>query len=95
MEGDALRHPFAAVIDGADLTSPDSPDADALHEAGCDDALPASSAGLQRAIFDREAPNFAAAVASAITATEPSIPGARVTAAGRLDPAEAPVPHSA
>jgi hypothetical protein len=95
MGGDAVRHSFAVVIDGVDLTSPDSPDADAFHEAGGDDALPASSAGVQRAVFDREAPGFAAAVASAITAVESGIPGARVTAAGRLDPAGAPVPHSA
>jgi hypothetical protein len=95
MGGDAVRHPFAVVINGADLTSPGSPDADALYEAGCDDALLTSSAGVQRAIVDREAPSFAAAVASAITAIEPGIPGARVTAAGRLYPAGAPVPHSA
>jgi hypothetical protein len=94
MGGDAVRHSFAVVIDGVDLTSPDSPDADVLYEAGCDDALLGSSAGVQRAVFDREAPGFAAAVASVITAVESGIPGARVTAAGRLDPAGAPVPHS-
>jgi len=90
-----VRHWFAVVIGGVDLISPDSPDADALYEAGCDDALLTSSAGVQRAIFDREAPSFATAVASAITAIESSIPGARVTAVERLDPAEAPLPHSA
>jgi hypothetical protein len=63
------------------------PDADVLYEAGC--------AGVQRAVFDREAASFAAAVASAITAIESSIPGARVTAAGRLGPAEAPLPRPA
>lgn len=83
-----MQHSFAVVIDGVDLTSPDSPDADVLYEAGCDDALLTSSAGVQRA-------SFAAAVASAITAIESSIPGARVTAVERLGPAEAPVPHSA
>jgi len=87
---------FAVVIDGADLTGPDSPDADALYEAGCDDALLTSAAGTQRAIFDREAPSFAAAVASAIAAVESSIPGARVVAVERLDRAgAAPLPHSA
>lgn len=87
---------FAVVIDGADLTGPDSPHADALFEAGCDDALLTSSSGIQRAIFDREAPSFAAAVASAITAIETGIPGARVTAVERLDPAGASaLPHSA
>jgi len=82
-----VRHPFAAVIDGVDLTSPDSPDADAWCEAGRDDALLPGSAGVQRAVFGREAPGFAAAVASAITAIESGIPGARVTAVERLDPA--------
>jgi hypothetical protein len=65
-------HSFAVVIDGVDLASPESPDADALYEAGCDDALLVSDAGVQRAMFDREAPSFAEAVASAITAIETS-----------------------
>ena len=46
-----MIHSFAVVIDGVDLTSPDSGDADALYEAGGDDALLTSSAGVQRAIF--------------------------------------------
>jgi hypothetical protein len=54
-----VKHSFAVVIDGVDVTSPDSLDADALSEAGCDDALPTSSSGMQRVIFDREAPSFA------------------------------------
>ena len=91
-----MIHSFAVVIDGADLTSPESPDSDALYEAGCDDALLTSSSGVQRAIFDREAASFAAAVASAITAVESAIPGARVVAVERLDRAgAAPLPHSA
>ncbi len=91
-----MIHSFAVVIDGVDLTSPDSPDADALYEADCDDALLTGAAGVQQAIFDREAPSFAAAVASAITAIESSIPGARVVAVERLDRADAaPLPHSA
>jgi hypothetical protein len=95
MRGDAVQHSFAVVIDGVDVTSPASPDADALYEAGCDDALLTSSAGVQRAVFDREAPSFAAAVAGAITAIESSIPGARVMAVERLDPAGAPLPRPA
>lgn len=90
-----MQHSFAVVIDGVDLTCPDSPDADVLYEAGCDDALLTSSADVQRAVFDREAPSFAAAVASAITAIESGIPGARVTAVERLGPAGAPLPHLA
>lgn len=91
-----MIHSFTIVIDGVDLTTLDSPDADALYEAGCDDALLTSSGGVQQAVFDREAPSFAAAVASAITAIEGSIPGARVTNIERLDPADAaPLPRSA
>ena len=91
-----MIYSFAVVIDGVDLTGPDSPHADALYEAGCDDALLTSSAGVQRAIFDREAASFAAAVASAITAIEASVPGARVVTVERLDSADpTPLPHSA
>ncbi|HEV8562125.1 MAG TPA: hypothetical protein VGR06_37885 [Actinophytocola sp.] len=79
--------PFAVVIIGVDLTSPDSPDADALFEAGCDDALLMSEGGVQRAVFDREAPSFAIPVASAITAIETAVPGARVVRIERLDSA--------
>ena len=90
-----MIHSFAVVIDGVDLTSGDSPDADALFEAGCDDALLTSESGVQRAVFDREAPSFAAAVASAISAVE-SIRGARVVAIERLASTNpAPLPHSA
>jgi hypothetical protein len=95
MGGEAVQHSFAVVIDGVDLTSPDSPGADVLSEAGCDDALLTSSAGVQRAVFGREAASFAAAVAGAITAIESSIPGARVMAVERLGPAGAPLPRPA
>lgn len=91
-----MIHSFAVVIEGADLTSAASVDADALFEAGCDDALLISSNGVQQAVFDREAPTFADAVASAIDAIETSIPGARVVAVERLDPAgPTSLPHSA
>ena len=91
-----MVHSFAVAIDGVDLTSPDSADADALYEAGCDDAVLTGSPDGQQAIFDREAPSFAAAVASAITAIEGSIPGARVIAIERLAPAGAgSLPRSA
>ena len=91
-----MIHSFTVVIDGADLTSRDSPDADALYEAGCRDALLMSDGGVQRAIFDREAPSFAAAVASAITAIETSIPGARVVTIERTSPTGTPpLRHSA
>lgn len=90
-----MIHSFSVVIDGVDLTGVDSTDADALYEAGCDDALLTSHSGVQEAIFDREAPTFADAVASAIAAIE-SLPGARVVSVVRRDPAGAEeLQHSA
>jgi hypothetical protein len=67
---------FTLTIEGADLLSDDA--VDALFEAGCDDATFGISDGLQTADFDREAPDFAEAVASAIKAVETAVPGARV-----------------
>lgn len=92
-----MIHSFSVVITGVDLTDPDSPHADALFEAGCDDALLTSDGGVQRAVFDREAPSFAAAVASAITAIESAVPGAQVIRIERLAGTESqrPLPYSA
>jgi hypothetical protein len=91
-----VLHSFSVVVIGVDFAGADSAHADALYEAGCDDALLTSDCGVQRAIFDREAPSFAAAVGSAITAIETTIPGARVTAVQRLDSAGVPpLPQSA
>lgn len=90
-----MIHSFAVVIEGVDLTDVHSTDADALYEAGCDDALLSSRAGVQEALFDREAPTFADAVASAIAAIE-SLPGARVVSVVRVGPAGAEaLQHSA
>ena len=51
---------------------------DALFEAGCDDATFGVADGLQTAEFDREAADFAEALASAVKAVESSLLGARV-----------------
>lgn len=51
---------------------------DALYEAGCGDATFGVSNGMQTAEFDRDATEFAEAVASAIKAVESAVPGARV-----------------
>jgi hypothetical protein len=68
-------HPFAAVATGAGFTSPDSPGADALSEAGRDDALrPATPA--YSGTSSTGSTSFAAAVASIITAIETTITGA-------------------
>jgi len=67
---------FTLTIDGADVLSDESQDA--LFEAGCDDATFGASDGVQTGEFDREAADFAEAVASAIKAVETVVPGARV-----------------
>lgn len=92
-----MIHSFAVVVGGVDLMGQDGRDADALLEAGCDDAVLTSDGGVQRALFDREAPSFAAAVASAIAAIEGAIPGARVVQVERLPAAgaTASLPNSA
>jgi hypothetical protein len=86
------------VISGVNFTASDSPHADALFAAGCDDALLTCENGVQRATFDREATSFADAVASAISAIEGAISGARVICIERLSPDEAhdptPMSHS-
>lgn len=67
---------FTLTIDGADVMSDDAQEA--LFEAGCDDATFGISDGVQTAEFDREAAEFAEAVASAIKAIESTVTGARV-----------------
>ena len=67
---------FTVTIEGADVMAEDAQEA--LFEAGCDDATFGGSGGVQTAEFDREAADFAEAVASAIKAVESAVPGARV-----------------
>jgi len=67
---------FTLEIEGADVMTDAAQDA--LFEAGCDDATFGVSNGIQTAEFDREATEFAEAVASAIKAVEAAVPGARV-----------------
>ncbi len=67
---------FTVTIEGADVMAEGAQEA--LFEAGCDDATFGVSDGVQTAEFDREAADFAEAVASAITAVESAVPGARV-----------------
>jgi hypothetical protein len=67
---------FTLTVEGADLLRGDA--VDALFVVGCDDATFGISNDVQTADFDREAPDFAEAVASAIRAVEGAVPGARV-----------------
>lgn len=69
-------HRFTLRTEGADILTDAAQNA--LFEAGCGDATFAVSKGTQTADFDREAPDFAEAVASAIKAVEAAVAGARV-----------------
>jgi hypothetical protein len=69
-------HSFTLRIEGADILTDAAQNA--LFEAGCGDATFAVSNATQTGDFDREAPDFAEAVASAIKAVEAAVPGARV-----------------
>lgn len=70
------RFSFTLTIEGADVMTGTAQSA--LYEAGCDDATFGISGGIQTAEFDREAAEFAEAVAGAIRAVESAVPGARV-----------------
>jgi hypothetical protein len=67
---------FTLTIEGADILSDAAQNS--LFEAGCDDATFGMSHGTQTADFDREAVDFAEALASAVKAVESTVPGARV-----------------
>ena len=67
---------FTLTIEGADLTTEVAQDA--LFAAGCSDATFGIADGVQTADFDRDASDFADAVASAIKAVESAVPGAQV-----------------
>jgi hypothetical protein len=67
---------FTLTIEGADILTDEA--LDALYEAGCGDATFGVSGGVQTGEFDREAADFAEAVASAIKAMEAAVPGALV-----------------
>ena len=70
---------FTLMVEGADLQSAEV--ADALFEAGCDDALVGHSEGVQFLDFDREANSVEEAVLSAVADVE-SIEGLMVTRLG-------------
>jgi hypothetical protein len=70
------QYSFTLTIEGADVLTDAAQDA--LFDAGCDDATFGISDEVQTAGFDREAADFADAVASAIKAVETAVPGARV-----------------
>ncbi len=59
---------FLLIVEGADLHT--DAVADALFEAGCDDALLGSRDGVQYLGFDREAESLSQAVRSALADVE-------------------------
>ena len=69
-------HSFTLFFTGADVL--DDEQFDALHEAGCDDALFGVRDGAQYAAFDREAISFSEALASAIHDVTSAVPGLQV-----------------
>jgi hypothetical protein len=55
---------FDVILKGVSQISDEA--ADALFEAGCDDATPSSTGGLARVRFDREAPSLEEAIRFAV-----------------------------
>jgi hypothetical protein len=69
-------HEFMLIVEGPDLQNDEV--ADALFEAGLDDATIGRVGSTQYLDFDREAESFAAAVLSAVTDVESTLPNVRV-----------------
>jgi len=63
-----MVHHFTLTLAGHDLV--DERIANGLYEAGCDDGSPHSTGGVLYVGFDREAPSYDEAVASAKAAVE-------------------------
>jgi len=68
-------HSFTLIVEGVDIHEQDV--FDALYEAGCDDALIATTNGVQHLDFGREAASLYEALSSAIADAE-SVDGLRV-----------------
>lgn len=74
---------FTLFLRGPDVL--DDERMDSLYEAGCDDALFGERDGAQYAAFDREAPSFSEALASAITDVTSAVDDLSIT---RIEPDE-------
>ena len=68
LEFEMTNHSFTLIVNGGDLH--DAAIADALYEAGCDDALIGTADGIQYLDFDREADALEDAVLSAVADIE-------------------------
>ena len=76
-------HSFTLFFSGADVLNDEQ--LDALYESGCDDALFGTRDNAQYGAFDREAPSFSEALASAIHDLTSAVPGLRIV---RIEPDE-------
>lgn len=76
-------HSFTLFLSGADVLSDQR--LNALFEGGCDDALFGARDGAQYGAFDREAPSFSEALASAIRDVTAAVSGLHVV---RIEPDE-------
>ena len=83
MAAATTTHAFTLILAGTSELSEGM--ADALYEAGCDDATPSSRDGVVSVAFDREAGSLGDAIGSAIEAVRQA--GFRV-ARVEVDPAE-------
>ncbi|MDE2719436.1 hypothetical protein [Candidatus Palauibacter polyketidifaciens] len=68
-------HSFTLIVEGVDIH--EQAVLDALYEAGCDDALVATTNGIQHLDFGREAASLSEAISSAVADAE-SVDGLRV-----------------
>jgi hypothetical protein len=78
-----IIHSFTIFFSGTEVL--DDEQFDALHEAGCDDALFGVRDGVQYGAFDREAGSFSEALASAIQDVTSAVPSLQVV---RIEPDE-------
>lgn len=74
-------HDFTLIL----AREPSGDELDALFDAGCDDAMFGTTAGVAHAQFDREADTLADAIMSAIESVE-SVAGLRVVRVEPDDP---------
>lgn len=79
---------FTLIVEGPDLQADDR--VDALHEAGCDDALVGSADDVQYLDFDREASSMEDAILSAVADVErlDGVQVARLADAGLMSMAD-------
>lgn len=86
MKTEPRAHEFRLILDGPDFDELPESAWDRLYESGCDDATIGQSGGVWSAVFHREAPTLAEAIASAIRSIEAARVGLRVVRVEAGDP---------